>query len=158
MLVRLTGSPENAHRVWLPVVIVSAVVILRELRRIHDRRPWLAEAIALAAMLLLSPVSWLHHWILVLPFVIACFRLFAERKHLRRIGLGMTLALCTGLWIGLVWNVPNTQQRERHLNLPQTLVGDSDVLLLIATVGIAVAASRAANADEVAAATVVGMA
>jgi alpha-1,2-mannosyltransferase len=157
VLVRLTGSSEHAHVIWLPVAIVSAAVILREMRRIHERRPWLSEAIALAAMLLLSPVSWLHHWILALPFVIACFRLFAERKHLRRIGFGFTLALCVALWIGIVWNVPNTQEQERHLNLPQTLVGDSDVLLLIATLGIAVGASRASNANEPPAVTAVDM-
>src|SRR5262245_6066188 len=63
-LVRLTKTPGHAHAIWMPVAIVLAGIVLWEMRRIHGRRPWLAEAIALATMLLLSPVSWIHHWIL----------------------------------------------------------------------------------------------
>ncbi len=78
MIVRLAGSPDKAHAIWLPIAILVGGAILLAVRSLHEQRPWLAEAIALAAMLLLSPVSWVHHWILVLPFLVACFRLCKE--------------------------------------------------------------------------------
>ncbi len=98
VLVRLTGNPDHARVLWLPLAIISAVVILWVVRRLHDRRPWLAEAIALAAMLLLSPVSWVHHWILVLPFLVACFRLGAAGEvPATHPGLLGVCALCDAL-------------------------------------------------------------
>lgn len=145
VLVRLTGNPDHARVLWLPLAIISAVVILWVVRRLHDRRPWLAEAIALAAMLLLSPVSWVHHWILVLPFLVACFRLGAEERFRRRILVFLACALCATLWFGVVWDVPNTRNREYHLNAWQSLAGNSDVLLLIAALGAVVAATRATD-------------
>jgi alpha-1,2-mannosyltransferase len=148
VLVRLTGSPEHARAIWLPVAVVVAGFVLWQTRRIHQRRPWLAEAVALAAMLLLSPVSWIHHWILVLPLLVACFRLFSEQVSLRRVGLALTVALSASLWFGLVWKVPNTQHRELHLSAWQLVVGDSAFILLVATLGVAIAAARADRRDR----------
>src|SRR5262249_40275375 len=143
VLVRLTGSPEHARAIWLPVALVAAGLVLWEVRRIHDRRPWLAASGALVAMRLLSPVSWIHHWILVLPFLVACFRLFSEQGYLRRVGWALTAALSASLWFGLVWKVPNTQHRELHLSVWQSVVGDSAFILLVATLAVAIAAARA---------------
>jgi alpha-1,2-mannosyltransferase len=145
VLVRLTGSPAHAHAIWLPVAVVVAGIVLWEVRRIHDRRPWLAEAVALAAMLVLSPVSWIHHWILVLPFLVACYRLFSEQVSLRRLGMALTVALSASLWFGFVWKVPNTNDREFHLNASQFLVGNSAFILLVVTLGVAMAAARASG-------------
>ena len=145
LFVRLTGSPDHARVFWLPVAIIVAAAILWEVRRIYDSRPWLAESIALAAMVLISPVSWVHHWILVLPFLVACFRLGAEQERGRRVLLGLTGALCAALWFGIVWDVPHTHDREYHLNLWQVFVGNSEVLLLIAVLGVAIVAARSSR-------------
>jgi alpha-1,2-mannosyltransferase len=145
VLVRLTGTPEHAHAIWLPVAVVAAGFVLWAARRIHDRRPWLAEAVAIAAMLLVSPVSWIHHWILVLPFLVACFRLFSEQVSLRRVGMALTVALSVSLFFGFVWKVPNTNDREFHLGLRQFLVGNSPFILLVVTLGVAIAAALASR-------------
>jgi alpha-1,2-mannosyltransferase len=146
MIVRLSGSPDHARVFWLPTAMVTAALILWTVRRLHDRRPWLAESTALAAMLLLSPVSWLHHWVLVFPFVVACFRLCAEEQHSRLLRW-LTFGLVGALWFGVVWHVPNTHDREYHHAVWQFLVGNSDVLLLIATLGAALVTTSAAERD-----------
>jgi alpha-1,2-mannosyltransferase len=146
MIVRLSGSPDHARLFWLPAAIVTATVILWAVRRLHDRRPWLAESIALAAMLLLSPVSWVHHWILVLPFLVASLRLCAEEQRSRLL-LWLTCALTVALWFGVIWHVPNTHNREYHLTIWQFVIGNSDVLLLIATLGAALVTTSAGARD-----------
>jgi alpha-1,2-mannosyltransferase len=141
VIVRLSGSPDHARAFWLPIAIVTAAAILWSVRRIHDQRPWLAESIALASMLLLSPVSWVHHWILVLPFLVASFRLAHEDRR-PRVLLVLTCALTAALWLGIVWRVPNTHDREYHHNLWQFVVGNSDVLLLLAAIAAVAVATR----------------
>ncbi len=140
VIIRLSGSVDHGRAFWLPVAVVVAAGILWAARRVHTQRPWLAEAIALAAMLLLSPVSWVHHWVLLLPFVVACYRLGTEGKP-RRVLLFLVSALSLTLWFGLVWHVPNTHDREFHHTLWQFLEGNSDVLLLGATIVAAVVAA-----------------
>jgi hypothetical protein len=85
-----------------------------------------------------------HHWILVFPLLVACFRLCAEKKRSRLL-LWLTCALAAALWLGVIWHVPNTHNREYHHNTWQILVGNSDLLLLIATLGAAFLASATAR-------------
>jgi len=147
VIVRLTGSPNHARVFWIPTAIIAAAVLLWAIRRVHDRRPWLAESIALAAILLLSPVSWIHHWILALPFLVACLRLCTEENKWRLLAWP-TGALAAVLWFGAIWHVPNTHNREYHYNTLRFLIGNSDVLLLIATISTVVVATRAADNDR----------
>jgi alpha-1,2-mannosyltransferase len=147
VIVRLSGSPDRARVFWLLVASVTATALLWAVRRLHTDWPWLAESIALAAMLLLSPVSWVHHWILALPFLIACFRL-CTRENRSRLLVGLTAALTAALWFGIIWHVPNTHDREYHYNAWQFVVGNSDVLLLMATMAAALRATRATGPDR----------
>jgi alpha-1,2-mannosyltransferase len=146
VIVRLSGSPDRARIFWLLIAVVTATALLWAVRTLHSGWPWLAESIALAAILLLSPVSWVHHWILALPFLIACFRLCA-RENGSRLLLWLTGALTAVLWFGVVWHVPNTHDREYHYNAWQFVLGNSDVLLLMATIGAALRATRATEPD-----------
>jgi alpha-1,2-mannosyltransferase len=140
LIVRIAGRIDNTRAYWLPIAIVVTAAILWWVRRAHDQRPWLAESIALAAILLLSPVSWIHHWILALPFLVACGRLVWEQRRARWV-LVPAGALAIVLWFGVIWHVPNTHDREYHQNLWQFLAGNSPVLLL----GLALASVFAAT-------------
>ncbi len=139
-IVRLTGGPLHVRFYWLPAVIVVGGVVLWAARRLHSDRPWLAESLAMAAILLISPVSWVHHWILVLPFLVSCVRLYSEAPRLRFM-LGATLALSAAVALGAIWWVPNNNGREYRHNTWQFLVGNSDVLLLLITIAAALAAT-----------------
>ena len=127
LIVRLLGSPLHAKPFWFPAALLVTVTVLWTARRVEPARPWLSEAIALAAMLAVSPVSWIHHWIFVLPLVMACIRLGADRRYrpVRWLGLALTAVLL----FRVVWLVPRTY---RH-SVPQFLLGSIDILLLLAT-------------------------
>jgi alpha-1,2-mannosyltransferase len=86
-------------------------------------------------MLLVSPVTWVHHWIIVLPLLVASFRCAAEAAPRLRVALLTTgVALSAVLLFGVVWWVPTANDRVVHANPAQFLVGNSQVLLLLAVV------------------------
>jgi alpha-1,2-mannosyltransferase len=136
VLVRLTGSAAHAKVWWLSLALMTAGSILWLVGRVHARDPRLGESVAIAAILLLSPVSWVHHWILALPFIVTAFRLSANERH-RRFLLGLTCALSAALWFGIIWHVPTDGNAEYHHSVWQFLVGNSDVVLLLATLFVA---------------------
>ena len=94
----------------------------------------------MAGILLISPLSWVHHWILVLPLLIASFRCAAALPARLRIALtSATVALSGVLLYGVVWKVPIGNDEVYRANVWQFLVGNSQVLLLIAVVALVVA-------------------
>ena len=75
----------------------------------------------------------------------ACFRLCAHRKQWGVLLL-LTCMLSASLWFGIVWHVPNTHDREYHHTVWEFLVGNSDVLLLLAVLAVVLLAF-ATNGD-----------
>ncbi|MBK9435337.1 MAG: glycosyltransferase family 87 protein [Candidatus Nanopelagicales bacterium] len=70
MLQRLLGDTRATQIAWLVLaglVIVGAMVVAHHL---YDAYPHLTDALILAAMLLVSPISWTAHWILILPLLL----------------------------------------------------------------------------------------
>ncbi len=145
VIVRLAAGPSHVRVFWLPAVILTGGVVLWAARQLEPRLPWLAEGMALAAMLLISPVSWVHHWILVLPFVVACCRLGTEATR-RPLLLWLALTLCAVLLLGAVWWVPNNNHLEYKHNAWQFLLGNSAVLLLLASIAAVIAATLRVSA------------
>ena len=132
LFVRLMGGPSQARALWLVSAAATAVFVLWLARRAHAERPWLGEAIAMSGMLLVSPVSWVHHWIIVLPLLLAAFRCaFETSGRIRTALLGATSALAAVLLFGVVWRVPVFEQRVYHQSPVHFLVGNSQVLLLV---------------------------
>jgi alpha-1,2-mannosyltransferase len=70
--------------------------------------------------LLVSPISWTHHWVWVLPALIATGR----RRRRRHAGLLFVLAP--------VWWPPHGGNAEYRHSLPQLLLADSYVLAALA--------------------------
>ena len=84
---------------------------------------------------MVSPVSWVHHWIIVLPLLLAALRCASETSGRIRVSLlCATFALSAVLLWGLVWRVPVTDERVYHQSPVHFLVGSSQVLLLVALV------------------------
>jgi len=136
LLVRLLGGPSQARPLWIVGAAASALFVLWIARRAHAERPWLAEALAMAGMLLVSPVSWVHHWIIVLPLLLAALRCASETSGRIRVSLlGATFALSAVLLWGIVWRVPVTDERVYDQSPYHFLVGSSQVLLLVVLVG-----------------------
>ena len=152
VLVRLTGSPAHARPLWLVSVVATTICLLWLARRAHGARPWLGEALAMSGMLLVSPVSWVHHWIIVLPLLIASFRCAAEAASRTRVALVITtVALSAVLLYGVVWWVPIGDERVYHADPVQFLLGNSQVLLLLAVIAsLAVFVVRGPRSEETA--------
>jgi alpha-1,2-mannosyltransferase len=138
----------------------------RLLHSTHVQGPWLASAILLGALgialaaragrrgdeatgfslcaltgLLVSPISWSHHWTLAIP-ALALLGLLAWCERSR--ALLAATALATALAASqIIWRVPVNHPRhsELHLDPVQLLFADAYVLLGIATLGIAALAT-----------------
>src|SRR5207247_858123 len=80
---------------------------------------------------------WVHHWIIVLPFLLASFRCAVDASpRVRRSILCTSIALSTVLVFGVVWRVPVTDERVYHASPAHFLVGNSQVLLLLAVISV----------------------
>jgi alpha-1,2-mannosyltransferase len=124
-------------------ILVAAVVGLLgiALAAQAGRRGDDARGFSLCALtaLLVSPVSWTHHWVLVVPalLLLACS---AWRAGSRRGLLACAAVTAIGL-SHMIWWVPvnHPEHSELHLDVPQLLYADAYVLVAIVLLGVATA-------------------
>ncbi len=135
----------NVGELWLAVAAL-VVIAGMALAVAAARRGEEARGFALCALtgLLVSPVSWTHHWVLAVP-ALALFALDAARRR-SRAGLAFC-ALAAGLaYAHVTWWVPidHPLHSELHLDALQLVYADAYVLAgLVALAGAAVALARA---------------
>jgi alpha-1,2-mannosyltransferase len=132
MITRLAGSVHAGTAPWLAVAAVVAVAGLLTAAALHRAgQPLLGILTCALTGLLISPVSWDHHWVWVAPGLIAAvhFAIRAWRAGQRRAAaaLGALIAVVwvvfgarpDGVWLpgtggieltGLLWAVPTTQE------------------------------------------------
>ncbi len=110
LITRLSGSVAAGRPVWLTVsvlTLIAGVICAAVLHRLGH--PVIGILTCAITGLLVSPVSWDHHWVWIVPVIVAlaCYGLRASRAA-RFALLGCALLL-TGLfaaWPGLVWGQP----------------------------------------------------
>lgn len=82
----LTGAIAGLMPTLVPwtatVLVVAAVLGLAVARTLHRRGRWV-EAIAAVGLIapMLSPISWIHHWVWILPGAILVFQQLDRRAH-----------------------------------------------------------------------------
>lgn len=120
---RLTGNVERD--VWLAAAaLVGAigVVALFRVARTGDR-PLVTLSLNAGLTLLVSPVSWTHHWVwcapILLTAVLASYRA-RDRRALRYSCAGLLLFIVSPQW----W-FPGTENRELHWGLWEQLIGSA---------------------------------
>ena len=141
-LVRTSASPEAAHGPWLvaaaAVTLAGLAVAVALQRGVGELGGMLATALV---SLLVSPISWTHHWVWVVPGLVWGSHAVGT-AHRRWAGLPlaiyalffaypMRIAL-TGAWDdrlallpkGLVWTMPRMDYREKTWDLGQQVVGN----------------------------------
>ncbi|MFF1614264.1 glycosyltransferase 87 family protein [Amycolatopsis sp. NPDC058278] len=101
------------------LILAVAAVLVRDFHRRGDARA--ALLVSAGCALLISPLSWTHHWIWAVPLA-ACLAG-------RRAALAGVAAVFTGRT--LTW-VPEGAHRELTWNLPQALLGNAYVLAALA--------------------------
>jgi alpha-1,2-mannosyltransferase len=115
------------------VVLVLAAIAMR--RAFAVSSPTWALAFNAFAGLLVSPVSWSHHWVWALPAIVA-FAVIGRRAGART---PMVLA-GTGLVLFAVaphWLLPQADDKELHWALWQQLLGNSYIYYAAAVLAIA---------------------
>jgi alpha-1,2-mannosyltransferase len=70
LLQRMLGDTQAARFGWLVLATAVAVAVMAVAHHLFDTYPHLTDALVLAAILLISPISWTAHWILILPLLL----------------------------------------------------------------------------------------
>jgi len=117
-------------------VVVGILGVIAIFRAARANRQLLALSLTACTTLLLSPVSWSHHWVWAAPIVLtgllAAYRA-RNRAALALFGGGLVLFLSSPQW----W-FPATENREMHWALWEQLIGSAYVWAALGAV-IAVA-------------------
>jgi hypothetical protein len=129
----------NVETVWLctaaAVAVVGVALAVAAGRRGDD-----ASGFSLCAVtgLLVSPISWSHHWVLA----IGALLLFVLGAHRRasRIGLIAAAAIAAIAVSHVIWWVPVNRPRHSELHLDPLQLVYADVYVLIGLVALALAA------------------
>jgi alpha-1,2-mannosyltransferase len=70
LLQRIVGDTQAARIAWLLLAAAVAVGVMVVAHHLFGTYPHLTDALVLAAILLISPISWTAHWILILPLLL----------------------------------------------------------------------------------------
>ncbi|MBV9796213.1 MAG: DUF2029 domain-containing protein [Actinobacteria bacterium] len=167
MIIRFTGSVDGAAHAYLAVAAVVAVAgLVIAATLYHAGHPVAGMLGAALTALLVSPLSWDHHWVWVALGIGYLGHLAVRARGLARAAWSLAAAALLfvfGCWpqfwapgtaltpAGWVWYGPtqyfaygdNPNYHEYHWNLLQIIAGNSFVLAgLVALAGLAVAAIR----------------
>jgi alpha-1,2-mannosyltransferase len=134
----------DIQTVWLCTAVVVAVAGLA-LAVLAGRRGDDVQGVSLCALtgLLVSPVSWSHHWVLALPALMLLT--IAPRRRRSPMVLGAAGGVAIVALVHMIWWVPVDRPRhsELHLGVLQLVYADAYVLIaLIALAAACVSALR----------------
>lgn len=92
-------TPDLDRPLWIASSVMALALMVVAIRR-HRRDPWITTTVAAMAALLVSPISWNHHWVWALPALAVGMRLRERNRWL----LGSSAALATAAldWPGSV--------------------------------------------------------
>jgi len=134
-LARLGLSHPARTWLWLGLCLVVATLAVTGMRRaIRNNQVTYALSLNAAAGLLISPISWSHHWVWAAPALLTC--LSTTNPGHRRPPALAGLALLT-FAIAPHWLLPSGGGQELHWSWWQQAVGDSYVLIGLAILTLA---------------------
>ncbi len=108
--------------VMLPLLVATAAVGLWLAAEAHRQSsPLLGVLISAATCLIVSPISWVHHMVWVVPAIL-WLALAADRPRWGRPVAAVTAVL---FWSAPVWWVPYKNTSDLHLNPLQLIAGNS---------------------------------
>jgi len=135
---RLTGVGVRESLLGVVVVGFVAVAGLASARYLHRRGEVILAIVAMAATgLLISPISWSHHWVWIIPaLVVLVDAIFQRRPGALPLMIGVVVMFAA--LPGIIWRVPQGDGAELHWNLTQQLAGNLYVWLGLIALGIVV--------------------
>jgi alpha-1,2-mannosyltransferase len=113
LIARLTGSVNGSTREWVVAAVIVGIIGIVS-AAVLDRHGHLMPGLLAAALtgLLLSPISWDHHWVWIAPgaAVAAHYAVRAWRSSRLRAAawgaLAVGIAALYGAWPGSLWGEP----------------------------------------------------
>lgn len=112
IITRLTGSVAGAQPMWLAAAVVTAALGLA-CAAILDRAGHPMAGLLACALtgLLISPISWDHHWVWIVPAVVvaAHYAVRSRRAAARWAAAGLATGILAvfGAWPGGLWGQPD---------------------------------------------------
>ena len=134
--------------VWLPAAAVIGVAGVALAAR-AGRSGQAAQAFALCAVtsLLVSPISWSHHWVLAVPALLVAVVTAARRWPSRTAvaGLAAVAVVAAAGWAAIIWRVPLGGGHYAELNLTPVQLIAADAYVLAGLGALVLAASQAST-------------
>ena len=143
MLQRLAGQIPDALPLGVALTaacLAAAAVLARHLHQLGQPLP--ALLVTAFCGLLVSPLSWTHHWVWAVPLCLLLGRRVVAGARAARFLLAVAvLAFC----VDFRWLVPHGGYRELTWNAAQTLAGNAYLLaaVVIGVTGMGLLATRA---------------
>jgi alpha-1,2-mannosyltransferase len=141
--------PEGSRLVWMAISAPIVGLAMWTARRLwsHDLKLLGVSTIALASVLV-SPISWSHHWIWFLIVLAALLDAQAGPRVLRVLAFAGTFVVSTVHFVwsaprGLIWSVPHGDGAEHTLEGVDKYLANAYVWLGLALLGLAVWAALA---------------
>ncbi len=144
-LLRLLGSTPAEQPYRLVIEAIVAITGLLVAAWVSRRGQEMAGILICALTgLLVSPVSWSHHWVWVAPALVVLAELAtsprwlpASRSRRLRSWLGMAMvAAVLVVFSGVLWAVPSDAAAGYVMTGPQQLIGDLYVLVGLLSLGV----------------------
>lgn len=138
-IVRFSGSTSGESALWLPVAVLLAAFGIWVAVRVRVRGSELAGVLVCALTgLLISPVSWSHHWVWFVPGLVLAVH--GARSVILRHGAWRwpVVALCGAaaafaLWApGWMWRAPAREHRELNWSATESIQGNLYVIVGLA--------------------------
>jgi alpha-1,2-mannosyltransferase len=139
VLQRLVSS-SSAHDLWLiGAVLVGTVGLLLAVRASRHGEELTGLVLCALTGLLVSPVSWSHHWVWVIPALVLGVDAALRRSPLFWVAVAAGLTLFDGATSqGVIWRAPASRALAHHWTLAQSVLGD--LYVEIGLIALAVAA------------------
>ncbi|MGK8487556.1 glycosyltransferase 87 family protein [Nocardia asiatica] len=142
MAFRLGVGDTVATLLWITLSVLAVALAAVWMRRLIDAGATVAALLVnAAAALLVSPVSWSHHWVWIAPVLVVTADLMVRGARRPRV-IGAVAAGCVLFLIGPHWLLPHSRDRELDWAWWQQIIGSSYVLVTLAVFVVAVVTYR----------------
>ncbi len=146
------GLPDStATAIWLGLAVIAVALAAVWMHHLIRAGAHVAALLVNAsAILLVSPVSWSHHWVWVAPALLLAVDVIARRRAGQapwRLFAWVTGTLTVLFLIGPQWLLPHSDDRELAWSWWQQLIGSSYVLVTLGVLAVAAFTYRPEPAD-----------
>ncbi|MBF6099649.1 DUF2029 domain-containing protein [Nocardia cyriacigeorgica] len=141
---RLGVSDSLATVIWISLSLVAIGLAALWMRRLIEAGASVAALMVnAAAILLVSPVSWSHHWVWVAPALLVTADAIARGRR-NPLLIGAVTAMTVMFLIGPHWLLPHEADRELDWSWWQQMLGSGYVITTFAVFVVAVLTYRPA--------------